>query len=186
MVIVKENQEATIGNPSFSGKTKKVKVGDKAELQGEEVEITKIDYTKPGSGATSNKIIAKTKDGKQVSAKAAMFKPLDEVKIEDVKSLLSNETIKQSDIGTGSDNDVVIIYDDYKKLPSEDLNKLRNSFIVDADLLSDEGETEVYQYFISNKMNEVMKPDSKLKLKELVRKMMKEMFDGRDNLTDIE
>jgi hypothetical protein len=35
-------------------------------------------------------------------------------------------------------------------------------------------------------MNEVMKPDSKLKLKELVRKMMKEMFDGRDNLTNIE
>jgi hypothetical protein len=34
-------------------------------------------------------------------------------------------------------------------------------------------------------MNEVMKPDSKLKLKEMVRKMMKEMFNGRDNLTDI-
>lgn len=100
------NEEvATIGNPSFGGKTKKVKVGDKAKLQGQEVTITKIDYVKPGSGATSNKIIAKTKDGEQVSAKAAMFEPLDEA--------------------------------------------------------------------------------SKAKLKELVRKMMKEMFDGRDNMTDV-
>jgi hypothetical protein len=185
MIVVKENQEATIGNPSFSGKTKKVKVGDKAELQGEEVEITKIDYVKPGSGATSNKIIAKTKDGKQVSAKAIMFKPLDEAKIEDVKLLLSDETLENSKIGD-SNGGVSIIYNDFKKLPYEDLDKLRNSFIVDEDKLSDEGETEVYQYYLSDKMNEVMKPDSKLKLKELVRKMMKEMFDGRDNLTDIE
>ena len=37
-------------------------------------------------------------------------------------------------------------------------------------------------------MNEAYKllPDpSKVKLKELVRKMMKEMFDGRDNVTDV-
>jgi hypothetical protein len=37
-------------------------------------------------------------------------------------------------------------------------------------------------------MNEGYKllPDpSKVKLKELVRKMMKEMFDGRDNVTDV-
>ena len=83
-------------------------------------------------------------------------------------------------------NDIRIIYNDFKKLPYEDLDKLRNSFIVDEDKLSDIGETDVYQYYLSDKMNEVMKPDSKLKLKELVRKMMKEMFDGRDNLTDIE
>lgn len=100
------NEEiATIGNPSFGGKTKKVKVGDKAKLQGQEVTITKIDYVKPGSGATSNKIIAKTKDGEQVSAKAVMYEPLDEA--------------------------------------------------------------------------------TKGKLKSLVRKMMKEMFDGRDNVTDV-
>lgn len=100
------NEEvATIGNPSFGGKTKKVKVGDKAKLQGQEVTITKIDYVKPGSGATSNKIIAKTEDGEQVSAKAAMFEPLDEA--------------------------------------------------------------------------------AKAKLKSLVRKIMKEMFDGRDNVTDV-
>ena len=103
--VVKENLEATIGNPSFNGKTKKVKVGDKAKLQGKEVTITKIDYTKPGSGATTNKIIAKTEDGEQVSAKAAMFEPLDEA--------------------------------------------------------------------------------TKAKLKEAIRKVMKEMFDGRDNLTDV-
>ena len=107
-----------------------------------------------------------------------------EAKIEDVKSLLSDETLKNSKIGD-SNGGVSIIYNDYKKIPSEDLNKLRNSFVVDEDRLSDEGETEVYQYYLSDKMNEVMKPDSKSKLKELVRKMMKEMFDGRDNLTDI-
>jgi hypothetical protein len=107
-----------------------------------------------------------------------------EAKIEDVKLLLSDETLKNSQIGD-SNGGVSIIYNDYKKIPSEDLNKLRNSFIVDEDRLSDTGETEVYQYYLSDKMDEVMKPDSKLKLKELVRKMMKEMFDGRDNLTDI-
>ena len=108
MQVVKEGLDtevATIGNPSFGGKTKKVKVGDKAKLQGQEVTITKIDYVKPGSGATSNKIIAKTEDGEQVSAKAAMFEPLDEA--------------------------------------------------------------------------------AKAKLKSLVRKIMKEMFDGRDNVTDV-
>ena len=108
-----------------------------------------------------------------------------EAKIEDVKLLLSDETLKNSQIGD-SNGGVSIIYNDYKKIPSEDLNKLRNSFVVDEDRLSDEGETEVYQYYLSDKMNEVMKPDSKSKLKELVRKIMKEMFDGRDNLTDIE
>jgi hypothetical protein len=108
-----------------------------------------------------------------------------EVKIEDVKSLLSDTTLKNSQIGN-SNGGVSIIYDDYRELPYKDLDKLRNSFIVDEDKLSDIGETDVYQYYLSDKMNEVMKPDSKLKLKELVRKMMKEMFDGRDNLTDIE
>jgi len=108
-----------------------------------------------------------------------------EAKIEDVKLLLSDETLKNSQIGD-SNGGVSIIYDDYKKIPYEDLDKLRNSFIVDEDKLSDKGETDVYQYYLSDKMNEVMKPNSKLKLKELVRKMMKEMFDGRDNLTDIE
>jgi hypothetical protein len=108
-----------------------------------------------------------------------------EVKIEDIKSLLSDTTLKNSQIGN-SNGGVSIIYDDYKELPYKDLDKLRNSFKVDADRLSDAGETEVYQYYISDKMNEAMKPNSKLKLKELVRKMMKEMFDGRDNLTDIE
>jgi len=108
-----------------------------------------------------------------------------EVKIEDIKSLLSDTTLKNSQIGN-SNGGVSIIYDDYKELPYKDLDKLRNSFKVDADRLSDIGETEVYQYYISDKMNKAMKSDSKLKLKELVRKMMKEMFDGRDNLTDIE
>jgi hypothetical protein len=107
-----------------------------------------------------------------------------EAKIEDIKALLSDETLKNSQIGD-SNGGVSIIYDDYKELPYKDLDKLRNSFKVDADRLSDIGETEVYQYYISDKMNEAMKPDSKLKLKELVRKMMKEMFDGRDNLTDV-
>ncbi len=106
MQVVKEGLEtATIGNPAFGGKTKKVKVGDKAKLQGEDVTITKIDYVEPGSGATSNKIIAITDDGRTVSAKGAMFEPLDEA--------------------------------------------------------------------------------AKNKLKELVRKIMKEMFDGRDNMTDV-
>ena len=109
-----------------------------------------------------------------------------EAKIEDVKSLLSDETLKNSKIGD-SNGGVSIIYNDYKKIPSEDLNKLRNSFIVDEDRLSDEGETEVYQYYLSDKMNEAKADEFlKMKLKERVRKIMKEMFDGRDNLTDIE
>jgi hypothetical protein len=41
-------------------------------------------------------------------------------------------------------------------------------------------------YDTSKSDNDVLKPDTKDKLKEMVRKMMKEMFDGRDNLTDIE
>jgi hypothetical protein len=109
-----------------------------------------------------------------------------EAKLEDVKALLSDETLKNSDMGYGADNDVSIIYKDYKRLPYNEIINLQKKFNVDEDKLSDEGETEVYQYYLSDKMNEVMKPDSKLKLKELVRKMMKEMFDGRDNLTDIE
>ena len=109
-----------------------------------------------------------------------------EAKIEDVKSLLSDETLKNSKIGD-SNGGVSIIYNDYKKIPSEDLNKLRNSFIVDEDRLSDEGETEVYQYYLSDKMNEAKEDEFlKMKLKERVRKIMKDMFDGRDNLTDIE
>jgi hypothetical protein len=109
-----------------------------------------------------------------------------EAKLEDVKALLSDETLKNSDMGYGADNDVSIIYKDYKRLPYNEIINLQKKFNVDEDKLSDEGEREVYQYYLSDKMNEVMKPDSKLKLKELVRKMMKEMFDGRDNLTDIE
>ena len=109
-----------------------------------------------------------------------------EAKLEDVKALLSDETLKNSKIGD-SNGGVSIIYNDYKKIPSEDLNKLRNSFIVDEDRLSDEGETEVYQYYLSDKMNEAKADEFlKMKLKERVRKIMKEMFDGRDNLTDIE
>lgn len=72
------NEEDTmlIGNPSFGGKTLKVKAGDKAIFDGEEVTITKIDRVKPGSGATKNRVIAQTADGETVTGIPALFKPI--------------------------------------------------------------------------------------------------------------
>jgi hypothetical protein len=128
---------------------------------------------------------------------------ISEVKIEDVKSLLSDETLRNSDIGYGTGdstgNEVSITYKNYKKLPFEDFSKLEDKYQVYEDILSSEDEPTTIQYFISDKFNSSTpskpKPSyeddnvfegKKDKLKELVRKMMKEMFDGRDNLTDIE
>jgi len=113
---------------------------------------------------------------------------LKEVKVEDIKALLSDETINKSDIG-GDKGNISIIYNNYKKLPFNDLDKLKNSFNVDEDRLSDEGETEIYQYYISDKLNENISDDKdksqKYKLKEMVRKIMKEMIDDDDNMTDM-
>jgi hypothetical protein len=130
-----------------------------------------------------------------------------EDKLEDIKSLLSDETLRNSDIGYSSGDEVSITYKNSKKLPFEDFSKLEDEYIIYKDELSDEPYR--VQYFIgdkstktpskpkpsyddedvfenyNNKQNTI-KPDTKNKLKEMVRKMMKEMFDGRDNLTDIE
>jgi hypothetical protein len=128
---------------------------------------------------------------------------INEIKIEDVKSLLSDETLRNSDIGYGTGdstgNEVSITYKNYKKLPFEDFSKLEDKYQVYEDILSSGDEPTTIQYFISDKFNSSIpskpKPSyeddnvfegKKDKLKELVRKMMKEMFDGRDNLTDIE
>jgi hypothetical protein len=131
-----------------------------------------------------------------------------EAKVEDVKSLLSDETLRNSDIGYGAGDstgdEVSITYKNYKKLPFEDFSKLEDKYQVYEDILSSGDEPTTVQYFITDKFKsstssnpETSKPESdddvfenydnkKSKLKELVRKMMKEMFDGRDNLTDIE
>jgi hypothetical protein len=186
MVVIKESQytyKYKIGD-SFTVKNlqkdpypvyKNVKIGDV-------IIITKVWENLAGPVYGTN-VSEKTGLGEEDIAELTSSS-MNEAKIEDIKALLSDETLKNSQIGD-SNGGVSIIYDDYKELPYKDLDKLRNSFKVDADRLSDIGETEVYQYYISDKMNEAMKPDSKLKLKELVRKMMKEMFDGRDNLTDV-
>jgi DNA-directed RNA polymerase subunit H (RpoH/RPB5) len=186
MVVIKESQytyKYKIGD-SFTVKNlqkdpypvyKNVKIGDV-------IKITKVWENLAGPVYGTN-VSEKTGLDEEDIAELTSSS-MNEAKIEDIKALLSDETLKNSQIGDSNEG-VSIIYDDYKELPYKDLDKLRNSFKVDADRLSDIGETEVYQYYISDKMNEAMKPDSKLKLKELVRKMMKEMFDGRDNLTDV-
>ena len=153
---------------------------------------------------------------------------LKEDKLEDIKFLLSDETLRNSDIGYSSGDEVSITYKNSKKLPFEDFSKLEDEYIIYKDELSNEPYR--VQYFIGDKSiktpskpkpsyddedvfenydnkerqakdlkkfsdrmigkpstaQNIMKPDTKNKLKEMVRKMMKEMFDGRDNLTDIE
>ena len=127
-----------------------------------------------------------------------------EAKLEDVKALLSDETLRDSDVGYGADNDVSITYKSNDELPFDDLSKLEDKYQVYKDVLSGEDEPTTVQYFISDKFkssspskSEPAKSSSdedvfenksnvKAKLKEMIRKMMKEMFDGRDNLTDIE
>jgi len=123
-----------------------------------------------------------------------------EAKLEDVKGLLSDETLRDSDIGYGADNDVSITYKSYKELPFDDLFKLQNKYQVYEDILSSEDEPTTVQYFISDKFNSTTpaksepsksssdedvfenKSNVKAKLKEVIRKMMKEMFDGRNNI----
>jgi len=187
MVVIKENQY-----------TYKYKIGDSFTVKnlqkdphpiyadvkiGDVIKITKVweNLAGPVYGTNiSEKTGLNEKDIAELTSSS-----MNEVKIEDIKALLSDETLKKSDIGN-SGSGVSIIYNDYKELPYKDKEAISSKYSVDEDRLSDEGESEVYQYYISDKMNEMVKPDAKSKLKELVRKMMKEMFDGRDNLTDIE
>ena len=70
------NEEDTMQIGTNPSQFKKVKVGDKVLYGNEEVTITKIDRVKPGSGATQNRIIAQTADGKTVSGKPGYFLPI--------------------------------------------------------------------------------------------------------------
>ena len=155
---------------------KDVKVGD-------EIKITKVwsNLAGPVYGTNiSEKTGLNEKDIAELTSSS-----MNEVKIEDIKALLSNETLKKSDIGNSNDG-VSIIYDDYKELPYKDKEAISSRYKVDADKLSDEGETEVWQYYISDKMNEIMKPDSKSKLKEIIRKITNEMMkEDKENNTEL-
>jgi hypothetical protein len=164
-------------------------------------EKNKMQVVKESKESKENKVKTQINEVKRMRQLAGL---INEVKIEDVKSLLSDETLRNSDIGYGTGdstgNEVSITYKNYKKLPFEDFSKLEDKYQVYEDILSSGDEPTTIQYFISDKFNsstssnaetsesynDVLKPDTKDKLKEMVRKMMKEMFDGRDNLTDIE
>jgi hypothetical protein len=164
-------------------------------------EKNKMQVVKESKESKENKVKTQINEVKRMRQLAGL---INEVKIEDVKSLLSDETLRNSDIGYGTGdstgNEVSITYKNYKKLPFEDFLKLEDKYQVYEDILSSGDEPTTIQYFISDKFNsstssnaetsesynDVLKPDTKDKLKEMVRKMMKEMFDGRDNLTDIE
>jgi hypothetical protein len=103
----------------------------------------------------ANTKITQSKQEKASKAMPKGVKLMKEIKLEDVKSLLSNETIRNSNIGYGvgdsTGNEVSITYKNYKKLPFEDFSKLEDKYQVYQDILSSEDEPTTIQYFISDK-----------------------------------
>jgi hypothetical protein len=103
----------------------------------------------------ANTKITQSKQEKATKTMPKGVKLMKEVKLEDVKSLLSNETLKNSNIGYGvgdsTGNEVSIKYKKYDELPFEDLLKLQDKYQVYKDVLSSEDEPVTVQYFISDK-----------------------------------
>jgi len=129
---------------------------------------------------------------------------LNEANAEDVKALLDPQTLSKLKI-FDRDDETILVYGNYKTIGrdvSDGLQPVYDKYDFYKQNEGDPDGLEYIEYILIPKKssNEEPKKPSELddtpiedifegkkdKLKELVRKMMKEMFDGRDNLTDIE
>jgi hypothetical protein len=125
---------------------------------------------------------------KMVVVKEGLDNPslINEAPAEDVKALLDPQTLSRLDI-FDRDDETILVYDNHKTIGRDVSDGLKPVYDKYNFYKQDEGDPEGLEY-----VEYVLRPKSikesnpKVKLKELVRKMMKEMFDGRDNLTDIE
>jgi hypothetical protein len=122
----------------------------------------------------ANTKITQSKQEKASKAMPKGVKLMKEVKLEDVKSLLSSEALKNSRIGKSGSNDISIIYKDYKKMPYDEVEKLKSRYDVDEERFNEDGETNVYQYYISDKINESGNKNNIPKIKEILSKIIKE------------
>ena len=123
-----------------------VKIGDK-------IKITKVRSNLAGPVYDTNVSEKTGLSEKDISELTSTS--IKEIKLEDVKSLLSDETLKNSSVGYGAGDstgkEVSITYKSYKELPFEDLSKLQDKYQVNKDVLSSEDEPTTVQYFISDK-----------------------------------
>jgi hypothetical protein len=129
---------------------------------------------------------------------------INEANAEDVKALLDPQTLSKLKI-FDRDDETILVYGNYKTIGrdvSDGLQPVYDKYDFYKQNEGDPDGLEYIEYILIPKKssNEEPKKPSELddtpiedifenkkdKLKELVRKMMKEMFDGRDNLTDIE
>jgi hypothetical protein len=111
---------------------------------------------------------------------------INEAPAEDVKALIDPQTLSRLDI-FDRDDETILVYDNYKTIGRDVFNGLKPVYDKYDFYKQDEGDPEGLEYVeYILRPKSIKESNSKLKLKELVRKMMKEMFDGRDNLTDIE
>jgi hypothetical protein len=125
---------------------------------------------------------------KMVVVKEGLDNPslINEAPAEDVKALLDPQTLSRLDI-FDRDDETILVYDNHKTIGRDVSDGLKPVYDKYNFYKQDEGDPEGLEY-----VEYVLRPKSikesnpKVKLKELVRKMMNEMFDGRDNLTAIE
>jgi hypothetical protein len=135
---------------------------------------------------------------------AKQSQSLNETTAEDVKALIDPQTLSKLDI-FDRDGETILVYGNYKTIGrdvSDGLKPVYDKYDFYKQNEGDPDGLEYIEYILipKNLSNEEPKKPSELdstpiedvfegkkdKLKELVRKMVKEMFDGRDNLTDIE
>jgi hypothetical protein len=125
---------------------------------------------------------------KMVVVKEGLDNPslINEAPAEDVKALIDPQTLSRLDI-FDRDDETILVYDNHKTIGRDVSDGLKPVYDKYNFYKQDEGDPEGLEYVeYVLRPKSIKESNSKVKLKELVRKMMKEMFDGRDNLTAIE
>ena len=108
---------------------------------------------------------------------------------QDLEAIADEVYAELQSMGSYTSSDVNKLIDTYPNLSSEDKMEIGvNIFDRDREELDEQPVESDYNEadFDEDTMDESsMQQSQKYKLKEMVRKMMKEMFDGRDNVTDV-